>query len=343
MSDDKKESKIIVSNNDNNKSSEYDLSIKEIQDKLKMYQSPFKSIIDNYNKSIIPVVTSDSYLNKIRLATSSLNTIAPKITNYVNQNMEYINTMINAMNISSIVSEYVDKYQKMMKEVLKTIKLLPTSRLSGVDSTLLNKYYWVVPFEYEYVKVEKLSKYKTRVKFENYMIKYFNDNRTKRLFKRLRKQFKEIDKKELLKQIENSYFNGDYAICITSLMTLFDGSTLILLEPNSGNQHSSYKVIDEILKYINDRPLDEFGYELYLKVDILNNFIDTLYKNVINLRGSRRKLLLSRHINSHGVRYLNNKINVLRLLNALYFCNEVIEETNLKEQFTKNGKYFSKI
>ena len=97
MSDDKKENKIIVSNNDNNKSSEYDLSIKEIQDKLKMYQSPFKSIIDNYNKSIIPVVTSDSYLNKIRLATSSLNAIAPKITNYVNQNMEYIQNQIKLL------------------------------------------------------------------------------------------------------------------------------------------------------------------------------------------------------------------------------------------------------
>ena len=341
MSEDKEENKITISNN--SETSEYSRAIKEIQDSLKMYQSPFKSIIDNYNKSILPIITSDSYLNRIKLVSDSLNTIAPKITDYVNQNIKYLNAMINSMNISNMISEYVNKYQKMMNEVLKTIKLLPTSRISGLDSAMLNKYYWVIPFEYDYEKVKNLSKYKTRAQFENYMIKYFNQNRAKRLFNKLKRQFKEKDKKEILKQIENSYFNGDYAICITSLMTLFDGSTLILLEPNSINQHSSYKVIDEILKYINDRPLNEFGYELYLKVDILNNFIATLYKNVTNLKNSRRKLLLSRHINSHGVRYLNNKINVLRLLNALYFCNEVIKETNLQEQFTKNGKNFSKI
>lgn len=341
MSEDKEENKITISNN--SETSEYSRAIKEIQDRLKMYQSPFKSIIDNYNKSILPIITSDSYLNRIKLVSDSLNTIAPKITDYVNQNIKYLNAMINSMNISNMISEYVNKYQKMMNEVLKTIKLLPTSRISGLDSAMLNKYYWVIPFEYDYEKVKNLSKYKTRAQFENYMIKYFNQNRAKRLFNKLKRQFKEKDKKEILKQIENSYFNGDYAICITSLMTLFDGSTLILLEPNSINQHSSYKVIDEILKYINDRPLNEFGYELYLKVDILNNFIATLYKNVTNLKNSRRKLLLSRHINSHGVRYLNNKINVLRLLNALYFCNEVIKETNLQEQFTKNGKNFSKI
>ena len=34
------------------------------------------------------------------------------------------------------------------------------------------------------------------------------------------------------------------------------------------------------------------------------------------------------------------EINVLRLLNALYYCNLVIEQAGLNEQFKKDGKKF---
>ena len=324
---------------------DYQSPLKDIQDDMKLYKSPFDGIFNNYKNNILPIITSQSYINKLTLANNVFDSLKPMVNNYATQNIKYFNNIVNSLNISNFISDYVKKYQNIMDAFLEAAKILPKSRLSGMDSTMLNKYYWVIPFEYDYSKVEYLSKYKTRVEFEKYIIKYFNDNRVKRLFSKIKKQFKEKDKRELIKQIEESYGNGNYAICITSLMTLFDGSTIILLDPKSDNQHTSYKVIDTVLEYINTRPFDEYSYELYLKVDILNNFIIKLYENITNLKESRRKLLLSRHLNSHGVKYLNNKVNVLRLLNALYFCNIVIEELNLSEQFTKikNDKKFSKI
>ena len=322
---------IIISNK--NEESEYQTSIKHIQEQLNNASTPFKELIDKYNKSIIPIVTSPSYINRLTSMSNTFNTIIPNVVNKLNQNTEYIQKMINSMNFSNIINDYVKQYQAVMNGVLKALKNIPTSRLNGLDSEMLNSYYWVIPFEYDYEKVRQLSKYKTRIEFEEYMIKYFNDNRTKRLFSKLRRQFKEKDKKELLKQIEHSYFNGDYAICITSLMTLLDGATLILLQPSSSKQHISHKVIDEIKKYMNESGANEFGYELYLEVDILNNFIVRLYENVTNFKKSRDIDVLSRHINSHGVRYLNDKINALRLMNALYCCNEVIKSSGLEECF----------
>lgn len=55
------------------------------------------------------------------------------------------------------------------------------------------------------------------------------------------------------------------------------------------------------------------------------------------------KRLLSRHINSHGVKYLNKRVEVLRLLNAICFCQQIIDETKLQEQFTRkrNEKKFN--
>ena len=204
---------------------------------------------------------------------------------------------------------------------------------------MLDEYYWIIPFEYDYDKIKNLSKYKNRLEFEEYMIKYFNTNRTKRLFNKLKKQFEEKDKRELLRQIEHSYFNGDYAICITSLMTLFDGSTLILLQPSSWNQHNSHKAVEEIKKSMDESFDEKYGYELYIETDILNNFIVKLYEPVRYLKTARDKKLLSRHINSHGVMYLNNQIDVLRLMNALYYCNEIIKNSGLEEKFTcKKGQ-----
>lgn len=319
----------INSSNIDDKEEMSNLTSEEILDrieKINKLQKPIQDIALKYTNTILPIVTSQSYINKMTSITDTLNSIAPKIISIMDTYTKNIQVLMDSINISNIVTEYIERYENIINEVFKNIK--PISRLTGMDTSILDKYYWVIPFEYDYEKVCNLSKYKTRLKFEDYIIKYFNDNRTKRLFNKLKKQFKEKDKKILLNQIKNSYFNGDYAICIASLMTLLDGATLILIQPNSYNQHNSHKVIGDMLEVIDDKP-----YELYLKTYILNNFIKTLYSSDYDLKASRSKRLLLRQVNSHGVKYLNNKVNTLRLLNAIYFCNEVIEETNMQEKF----------
>lgn len=278
----------------------------------KVVKSNERSIINLIDKNIIPNVD----------ATSNLSNVTKNIIDTLD-----INNVIKAVSIS------LNSIGKIFEE----LEFKTPPKLNGHDSKILDKFYWVVPFEYDYMKIRNLERFKTCSSFEKYIKKYFTKNRTIRLFNKVENQCKSQDKKVLIQQVKKSYFNGDFAICITSLITLLDGLTLQLLEPNSDKQHLSYKVIKIILNHISDRYPNEYSYELYIKVDILNNFYTKLYENEEKFKTTKRKRL-SRHINSHGVMYLNRKVDVLRLLNAIYFCQSIIDETKLQEQFTRNKK-----
>lgn len=297
---------------------------------IKQYSPMFRLGIDR-------IVKND--FSNILGVTSKFNTIdILGVSKSLTNTMQHL---IDVLNTSNIVKTLSDSLVG-ISNIFKDLDFSSISRLSGLDSSMLDKYYWVIPFEYDYDKLKKLSKYKTRIEFEKYMLNYFNDNRIKRMFSKVRRQCKDNDKKVLLKQVESAFFNDGYAICITSLITMLDGLTLELLEPNSDVQHLSYKAINDMLEYMNECPLTEFSYELYLKVDILNNFYQKLYEDEKKFKTTKRRLL-SRHINSHGVKYLNKRVEVLRLLNAICFCQQILDETKLQEQFTRkrNEKKFN--
>ncbi len=322
------------------------------------YQSPLEQFIKNYKSQFNytqNIIKKTNFLseqiktiNNPLYNTELYNTIKDinfefmnKLNIFANINTAYnlensVKSIIDALDINSVFKNVSSSLNSIGK-IFETIDFKSLPRLSGLDSKILDQFYWVIPFEYEYNNIQKLSKYTTQKEFDEYILKYFNVNRTKRLFSKIKKQCKSKDKKELVKQVENAYFREDYAICITSLITMLDGLTLQLLEPNSENQHLSYKIIESMLNYINSCPPDEFSYEMYIKVDILNNFYLKLYANEKNFKMSKTKTL-SRHLNSHGVRYLNKKVEVLRLLNAIYFCQSIIDETELQEMFTRNTK-----
>lgn len=322
------------------------------------YQSPLEQFIKNYKSQFnytqniikktnflseqIKTINNPLYNTELYNTIKNINfEFMNKLNIFANINTAYnlensVKSIIDALDINSVLKNVSSSLNSIGK-IFETIDFKSLPRLSGLDSKILDQFYWVIPFEYEYNNIQKLSKYTTQKEFEEYILKYFNVNRAKRLFSKIKKQCKSKDKKELVKQVENAYFREDYAICITSLITMLDGLTLQLLEPNSENQHLSYKIIESMLNYINSCPPDEYSYEVYIKVDILNNFYLKLYANEKNFKMSKTKTL-SRHLNSHGVRYLNKKVEVLRLLNAIYFCQSIIDETELQEMFTRNTK-----
>lgn len=238
----------------------------------------------------------------------------------------------------STMQEYfkqINEPLKAIQEVLEHSGLYSPIHGSNVD--MLNNFYWVIPFEYKYENLNALSEYKDLKEYETYMLKYFNNDRIKRMFSKVREQCCENDKKKVLRQVEKAFFNEDYAICITTLITLLDGLTLSLVAQDSMYQHLSYQAIDALLDYLSEY---KNKYELCLKVQILNNFYMILYENE-NFKNNENKKL-SRHLNSHGIRYWNTKIDVLRVLNAICFCQEIIVETKLQEQFirTKEDRKF---
>lgn len=335
------------------KNNNIDKKTKQLQHILGISDSIQKSF--DYS-NIFPVNNPNWYLNRLSNSFTDLklgynytlpNMIKGNYESYFNfpyktnlcnfaTSESIMKTFTNSLNLDKIVNYLPDSLLSINK-IFEKYDFSSISKIDALDSEMLNKYYWVIPFEYDYSKLKNLLKFKTRVKFEKHMLKYFNTNRIKRMFSSTRKQCKRKDQKALMKQIENSFFSGNYAICITSLITILDNLTLQLLEPNSDRQHLSYKAITDMLTYINDSPMSKFSYELYLKVDILNNFYLKLYKNEENLKTTNKRLL-SRHINSHGVKYSNNKIDVLRLLNAIYFGQLILDETKLQEQFTRTKK-----
>lgn len=77
--------------------------------------------------------------------SNTFNTIIPNVVNKLNQNTEYIQKMINSMNFSNIINDYVKQYRAVMNGILKALKNISTSRLNGLDSEMLDKYYWVIP------------------------------------------------------------------------------------------------------------------------------------------------------------------------------------------------------
>lgn len=322
---------------------------------LKTYstQSTLSKVLQQQSKSLNNIFLSSDYINSLTSASSAFRSIdfspmihqlSETVSNFNNLGISKVITefsdniaaLVDSIDISKVVSSLSESLNS-IKNILAGIDFSSLSKLNKSDSELLKKYYWVIPFEYKYEKVRNLSKYKSRTEFEKYMLKYFNNARTKRMFNKIKKNCVSKDKKELIKQVEHSFLIGNYAICITSLITMLDGLTLQLIEPNSDRQHLSYKAINSMLEYINECPVTEFSCELYLKVDILNNFFLRLYSDEKKLKTANKRLL-SRHINSHGVKYLNKKIEVLRLLNAIYFCQLIINETELQEQFTRTKK-----
>lgn len=224
---------------------------------------------------------------------------------------------------------------------LEQLKIIESSsKINGADVSYLKDMYWVIPFEYDYGKFEKIRKSITQIQFEKYMEKYHGKTRIKREFSSIRNCYNEKDKKVLLKQIEEAYENENYAVCITSLITLLDGTTLVLLDPESLKKHNSHKVIGALKEYMNEPNEMGWGYELFLKICILNNFYEKLYSNRDLVNGKTN--ILSRPLNSHGSVYSNTKIDVLRLLDVISFCQQLIKELEMQNQFTYvNNKGFT--
>lgn len=239
--------------------------------------------------------------------------------------------------------EINQRIKEIQNELLKCInidqlrEIENQSKINGRDSHYLKEMYWTIPFEYKYENLESLrNTCKNKHDFESFMKRYHEKSRINRQFSKIRKNIKELDKKILLRQIENAYNNGDYAICITSLITILDGTTMILMDSNSDNKHNSYKIIKVIRNYINEPNEMGLGYEVFLKVTILYNFYKKFYKNRDLIKEKSNEL--SRHLNSHGSIYLNKKIDVLRLLDALIYTQELIKELDMDNQFIYNKK-----
>lgn len=343
--------KIIINTSDDNKKE----NLSEIQEKIKSteYMNSIKgmsSTLSQLSKSMIDMHTSimPSVLQQNTEFYSSLNKTAKMITDYQRTIMpdiiknsiettsklsETLKTIVDSYDFGSLINIAVSsKLQTIMHGLSKTITSTHLGDLSGYETEYLNKRFWVIPYEYEYKNLNSLTKL-TKNDFEKKMIKYFTKSKINRLFSECIKKEVNTDKKQLLRQVKQNYFLGNYSICLASLITYVDSLTLQLVDDNSTKQHTSYKVVDSLHDYY----LSHDTYQMFLKIEVLKNFYDKLYKNDEQLKNPQSNII-NRNLISHGSKYSNKKIDTLRIINAIWYIQSIIEETNLLDMFVYDNK-----
>ncbi len=285
-------------------------SLNKISESMKKISEP---LIEFHNK-IIPYVLEDC------------SHIGETITNFARNLIEAINIDdIKRITISS-------NLENILKEFAKALSSFHFGELSEYDSEILKRNFWVIPFEYEFKDVGKLASL-SKSQFNKEMISYFTKSRVNRLFNVCIKKEEKNDKKVLLRQIKKNYFSENYSICVTSLITYLDSLTLQFIDESSKFQHLSYKVIDSLHQYYSEEvPFSDGVLDLYLKVEVLKNFYDILYDNNEDLKNANAKTI-NRNITSHGAKYSNKQIDVLRLINAIWLIQTIVDDSNMKDKF----------
>ena len=347
----KHDNEIVINTTDDNK----EKSLSEIQEKLKSteYMNSIKgmsstlsqlskSLIDMHN-SIMPSILNQntklySTLDKATQIISDYqkNIISDVIKNSIGTSTklsETIKSIINSYDFNNIINVAVSsKLQTIIQQLSESLKPINLGDLSGYETEYLKKRFWVIPFEYEYKNVKQLTDLSNKG-FNNEMLKYFNKSRVNRLFTSCIKKETKSDKKKLLRQVKQNYILGNFSICNVALITYLDSLSLKFIDSSSRCQHKSHEVVNNIHQYYEDHDT----YQMYLKAEILKNFYDILYDNENNLKNPNSKTL-NRHLASHGTIYSDNKIDTLRLINAIWYIQSFTEETDFIDKFIYESK-----
>lgn len=274
------------------------------------------------------------------LAIESLaNALVPIVNqidvNYISKQMKSIGKIISeTMNSLKKVFdekffENLTNFSLSLSDLLKQYEGI--DKLDGHKVGILSRNYWVMPFEYSYEKVEEFDKIDSKDKFDMLMLNHFTTRRVQRLFNETIKNSKK-DKRIIMKQIKQNYFMGNYAICVTSLVTFLEGLSLEFLDVNSEYQGKSHSVFEDILDYYNEQDITVQGYQEFLQIKLVAEFYHELFNDLTKLKDGKNNRF-TRHQISHGARYVNKKVEVLRLANTSLLLQKILDTTNLKEMF----------
>lgn len=317
----KEENYITIQMKQNNNNEE-NISTETIIEKLNR--------INRFSNTLEPLIKSLAELQK-----SMIPTILSQNENLFNTINSVTKGIVNSFDFNQLVNITLSsKFNKIFETLSNTLSTLNLGDLSGYETEYLKKRFWVIPFEYEYKDINNLTCL-TKKEFETEMIKYFNNARVKRLFSYCINEETKSDRKRLLRQVRDNYFLGNYSICITSLITYLDNITLKFIDNNSPKQHTSYKVVDSLHEYY----LTHDTYQMFLKIEVLKNFYDILYQNNEELKTPKTNII-NRNLISHGSKYSDKKIDFLRILNAIWYIQSIIEETELINMFVYDKKNY---
>jgi uncharacterized protein YacL (UPF0231 family) len=301
--------------------------------------------IDTSKKKEINVakMSVEELVEITKFDTSAIKSLANVIMPMVNQiDISYINKQMES--IGKVMSEMMNSWKEIfdknffenfadfnvgLYDLLKQYE--GVDKLDGHKVGILSRNYWVMPFEYPYEKINELDKIDSKDKFDVLMLNHFTTRRVQRLFNQTIKN-SEKDKRIIMKQIKQNYFTGNYAICVTALVTFLDGLSLEFLDNNSEYQGKSHNVFEDILDYYNEQDITVKGYQEFLQIKLVAEFYHELFDDLTKLKDGKNNKF-NRHQISHGAKYINKRVEVLRLTNTILLLQKIIDTTELKGMF----------
>ena len=231
----------------------------------------------------------------------------------------------NTLNTVETDSKAFD-FQNELKALIKSLGLLNKNGLSAKEADMLINCFWVLPYDMQYEDLKPLIKF-SREEVDTKMLNHFNDARVDELFEICIKNEPKKDKQILLIQVKDNFKRKNFSVCNVALISYLDGLTLALIDESSDKKHTSHKVINNIEEYYEVHD----SYDMYLNLGILAGFYCELYKTD-DLKKPASEFI-NRNDIAHGAKFSNEKIDSIRMLNAIWFVQEFIKKTNFNDKF----------
>ena len=275
------------------------------------------------DKTAIDTKTTDiQQLNLVSVSSSLVQAInswaetAAPIINSINSTIKYLSDLI----ASSNVSEYMASFSEAMASFGEAIKKAtndPYSYINFMDyQKKLDSYHWAWPYGITPEELRRLLEQATDEKsFDRIMQSFFSRERINDMFSYTLGNLPRKHQK-IFSQIMVSYRQKHYALINNALLSILD-NTLSEVLKDKGCVTRKGLLLPIINYYANKYCLHEIPF--IFEMQMLSNSIDLIFANYhfsekITLESNKT---VRRHLSMHGVRYSNEKIDSVMLINTL--------------------------
>ena len=324
-----------------------DFPIVEFPSQLFIYDSFSKNLLsEKINNSFSDLIITNLSSPLQKFSESILESIKPSYFDFnhrlvetmkpiVSMQSELISNIVKQMNpmqeiakklsevLKPITSQVIDSLPKMtsyfdeLSKSLEKARENPDSLLNWIEySEKLSEYIWTIPYDISSDELKSLTTIVNSEKeFDKYMLKYFDKAKLEKLFNEL--LFKiPYRHKTILKQIKNSFYQKDYALANTGILSVIDELCSQFLSDKGCLKRKD--IMLPIVEIIDNTSDDNFE---VIPILVLNDNINVIYETVdfnkkIKIKTNKK---VRRNPSQHGKYFSNRKIDTIMLLNTVYY------------------------
>lgn len=284
---------------------------------------PLQSLSKSIMSSIIPSYFSlnQGLLEAMKPIISMQNELISSMVKQINPMQEIAKKLSEAL--KPITSQVIDSLPKMtsyfdeLSKSLEKARENPDSLINWIEySEKLSEYIWTIPYDISSDELKSLTSIVNSEKeFDKYMLKYFDKAKLEKLFDELLSRIP-YRHKTILKQIRNSFYQKDYALANTGILSVIDElCSQFLLDKGCLKRKDIFLPIVEIIDNTSD---DNFE---VIPILVLNDNINIIYESVdfnkrIKIKTNKK---VRRNPSQHGKYFSNRKIDTIMLLNTVYY------------------------